>query len=185
MSTTDDFTAPTMPETVSSSQAAARLLELAVTNADELMAETQAEAAALVATAHADADQLTAAAQAAADQLAATSQAEADQVTATARTEAEDVVADARAEARRVREELDRFAAEQTAELEQHRQAELTDVAEQKATLEAAVRHLEQVERAYQERMRSFLAEQMQQLDALERSDETPTLESVPDHDVA
>lgn len=181
MSTIDDFTTPTMSDAATPSQAAARLLEIAVTNADELMAETQAEAAALVATAHADADQLTAAAQAAADQLAATSQADADQVTASARTEAEQVVSDAHAEAQRVRQELARFTTEQTAELEQHRESELSDVTARKASLESAVRQLEQVERAYEQRMRTFLAEQMEQLDALGRFEET-SLGSVPDH---
>lgn len=162
MHTTEDFTPTTMPDTVSGSQAAARLLELAANSADELMTETKADAAALVATAHADADQ----------------------VTASARTEARQAMADAHNEARREREEVEQFRAQQTTQLEQHRDVELSDVAEQKAGLEAAVLHLEQVERAYLKRMRSFLAEQMDQLDGLGRSEQTP-LESVSSDNVA
>lgn len=151
MYTKEDFTRPTMPDTVGGSQAAARLLEIAVNNADELMAETKAEAAALVATAHAEADQLT----------------------ASAYTEARQITADARTEAQLVREEVEQFKARQTTELERHQHAELSDVASQKAALVAAVHHLEHFERGYRERMRSLLADQTDQLDALGRFEQT------------
>jgi FtsZ-binding cell division protein ZapB len=162
MYTTDNFTPPTTLDSFSGSDAAARLLELAVNNADQLMAETKAEAAALVATAHAEADQLT----------------------ASARVGAEQVTLDAHSEARRVREDVEQFRAGQAAELLAERDAQLTHIAEEKAALEAAVRHLQELEHAYQERMRSFLASQLDQLDALGRNEDTQ-LESVPTEDAA
>lgn len=178
MYTTDDMTSPTMPTAVNGSQAAARLLEIAANNAEQLIAEYQAEAATLVATAQAEADHVTAAAQAAADQLTAASQTEADEVTASARTKAEQITSAAREEAYRVRQELGRFRAQQATELEQHRESELSDVAEKKAALEAAVSHLQEVEAVYQERMRAFLTQQLVQLDHLGQSEDI-TVESM------
>jgi len=63
-------------------QAAARLLELAANNADELLGEAKEEAASIVAAARADADQLTASARTEADNILATAQTEAEQVNA-------------------------------------------------------------------------------------------------------
>jgi cell division septum initiation protein DivIVA len=76
---TDDTT--TTPYVSANSQAAARLLELAANNADQLLAEATAEATALLAAANADADQVTSSAVAEADQLLAAARDEAQQVT--------------------------------------------------------------------------------------------------------
>jgi cell division septum initiation protein DivIVA len=89
-----------------SSRAAARLLEVAARNADELLGEATAEAASLVATARAEADQLAAASRAQAEGLTTSARAEADQLLAAARTEAE-----------RVQSELEEKRAAQTAEI--------------------------------------------------------------------
>jgi cell division septum initiation protein DivIVA len=165
------------PTTVDSSTAAARLLELAANNADQLVAEATAEAASLVATAQSDADQLAAASQAEADQVTAAARAEADQATAAAKTEAEQVTTEAlaeaervtteaNAEATRVRDEADAHRTQQVAELEEHRATVLGEVTEQRTTLEAEVAHLREIERGYQERMRSYLTQQLDLLDA-------------------
>ena len=161
MFTTDD---PTQTPFVSAgSQAAARLLEIAANNADQLMAESRAEAASMVATAHADADQLTAA-----------SQAEADQLTSSARAEADQLLAAARTEAQRVSDEVEQHRTQQTQELEQHRRDALADVSAAKATLEAQVNHLQQLEREHVERMRTYLTGQLDQLERVARTDEAP-----------
>ena len=61
-------------------QAAARLLELAANNADQLLDEARAEAASIVATAQAEADQLKESARTEADRILAAAHAEAEQV---------------------------------------------------------------------------------------------------------
>lgn len=140
------------------SRAAARLLEIAATNADQLVGEARAEAVSMVATAHADADQLTAAAHA-----------EATQQTTHARTEADRVLAEARQEAERVTADLEHSRNEQSAQLERQRTTVLSELAERETALTAEISRLGQVEQDYRDRMRTFLTGQLAQID------QTPT----------
>jgi cell division septum initiation protein DivIVA len=135
--------------------AAARLLEVATRNADELLEGARAEAASLVAAARTDADR-----------LAEASHAEAEQVTASARAEADRLAAAAHADAARVNTELEQAQAEQNAELDRHRATVLADLAERHAALEAEVRWLEQLEQEYRNRMRSHLTEQLARIES-------------------
>jgi len=125
--------------------AAARLLEIATRNADELLGEARAEAASIVATARTDADRLT-----------ESSQAQAEQLTASASVEADRVLAAAHAEAERVHAELDQTRAEQNAELDGHRTTVLADLAERQAALEAELARLQQLEQEHRNRMRKL-----------------------------
>jgi len=134
--------------------AVARMFEIATRNADELLGEARAEAASIVAKAQSDADQLTASSQAQADQLRASASAEADRVLAAAHAEAE-----------RVHAELEQTRAEQNAELERHRTTVLGDLAEQQGALEAEVARLEQLEQDHRDRMRSYLTQQLAQIE--------------------
>ena len=147
---------PTTPGTglVEGSRAAARLLEIATRNADELVGEAKAEAASLVATARADADRLTAA-----------SQAEADRLTTSARAEADQILAAAREEAERVHADLEQRRVQETADLDRHRTTVMTEVTERKAALEAEVSRLQQLEQDHRDRMRSYLNQQLEQLE--------------------
>ena len=140
--------------TADRSRAAARLLEIAATNADQLVGEARAEAASMVATAHADADQLTAAAHD-----------EATQQTTYARTEADRVLAEARQAAERVTAELEGSRNEQTAELERQRTTALSEMVERQTALEGEISRLQQVEQDCRERMRTFLTSQLAQID--------------------
>ena len=111
----------------------------------------------MVATAHADADQLTAA-----------SQAEADQLTSSARAEADQLLAAARTEAQRVADEVEQHRTSRPRSSSAPADA-LADVAEAKATLEAQVDHLQQLEREHVERMRTYLTGQLDQLERVAR----------------
>ena len=146
--------APSTSGTIDGSGAAARLLEIAVVNADELLTEAKSEAAATVASAHAEAEQITGGIIAEADQVAAAARAEAEQVTTAAHTEAETV-----------RARLEEHRVQQTAELNRHRTTVMSELAERKAGLEAEVNRLQQQERDHRDRMRSYFAEQLEQLD--------------------
>ena len=120
-----------------------------------LLAQARAEAASIVATAQADADQLTAAAQA-----------EADQVPASARAEADQVLAAAHAESARVHAELEqsRTGADRRARpAPQHgplRGGRAPDRSRPRSA------RLEQLERDHRDRMRTYLTQQLAQLDA-------------------
>lgn len=140
--------------TADGSRAAARLLEIAASNADHLVGEARAAAASMVATAHADADQLTAAAHHEATQQTTHAQAEADRVLAQARQEAE-----------RVTTELEHRRNEQTTELERQRTTALSEMAERQTALEGEIARLQQVEQDSRDRMRSFLTNQLAQID--------------------
>ena len=146
--------APATSGTIDGSAAAARLLEIAVVNADQLLTEARSEAAATLASAHAEAEQITAGIIAEADQVAAAARAEGEQVTTAAHTEAE-----------MVRARLEEHRIEQTAELNRHRTAVLSELAERKATLEVDVDRLQQQERGHRDHMRRYFAEQLEQLD--------------------
>ena len=63
--------------------------------------------------------------------------------------------------------ELEKARREQTDELDRHRATVLSEVAERRAVLEAEVARLEQLERDHRDRMRTYHAEQLAQLDAL------------------
>jgi cell division septum initiation protein DivIVA len=135
--------------------AAARLLEIATRNADELIGEARAEAASIVAMAQTDADRLT-----------ESSQAQAEQLTASARAEVDRVLAAAHADAARVHAELEQTRAEQNAELDRHRTTVLADLAKRQAALEAEVARLQQLEQEYRNRMRSYLTQQLAQIES-------------------
>ena len=142
MPDTDDTTTPFVS---ANSSAAARLLEMAANNADQLVAEAKAEASALVSAAHADADrQMTA------------SQAEADQLLAAARDEA-----------KRVTDEVELHRAEQTEELGRLRATALADLADEKAHLATSVERLRELERDLVGRMRTYLTEELEHLEQL------------------
>lgn len=149
--------APSTSAPVGSSAAAARLLEIAAVNADELLTEAKSDAAATLASAQAEAEQVTASSIAEADQVRAAAQAEAERVTTAAHTEAESV-----------RARLEEHRIEQTAELNRHRSTVLSELAERKAELEAEVDRLQQHERDHRNRMRRYFAEQLEQLGTAE-----------------
>jgi DivIVA domain-containing protein len=125
---------PTTPDTgvVEGSRAAARLLEIATRNADELVGEAKAEAA---------------------------------QLTTSARAEADQILAAAREEAERVHAELEQRRVQETADLERQRTTVLSEVTERKAALEAEVSRLQQLEQDHRDRMRSYLNQQLEQLE--------------------
>lgn len=102
-------------------RAAARLLEIATRNADELLAEARTEAASIVSMAQTDAD--------------------------------------------RVRAELDQTRAEHDTELDRHRTTVLGDLSERQAALEAEIARLRQLEEDHRNRMRTYLAEQLAQIE--------------------
>ena len=131
--------ADSAPETtqLSNTGAVARLLELAARNADELLAESKAAAA----------------------------QAEADQVTASARAEADQLLAEARTESERVHAELEKSRTDQIAELNRHRTTVLSEVKARQTALESEVRRLEQLDADHRDRMRSYLTQQLEQLE--------------------
>ncbi|WP_148046758.1 hypothetical protein [Nocardioides pocheonensis] len=137
--------------------AAARLLEIAARNADELLGEARAEATAIVA-----------AAQSNGDQLAESSRAQAERAIEMANAEADQLRAQAHAEAERVRTELEQTRAQQHAELEQNRtlaQAQVQELAEQRAVLESELARLRDIEKQVRDRVRRFLADQLAQID--------------------
>lgn len=114
--------------TADTSRAAARLLEIAANNADQILGEAKSEAAAIAMTARADADQLSAAsqteatrittsAQADSDQLLAAAHAEADQLLAAAQARSEQLLIAARAEADQAYAELRRTRSDKTSEI--------------------------------------------------------------------
>ena len=145
---------PSTSGTIDGSAAVARLLEIAVVNADQLLTEARSEAAATLTSAHAEAEQITSGIIAEADQLAAVARAEAEEVTTAAHTEAE-----------MVRARLEEHRIEQTAELNRHRTTVMSELAERKAALEAEVNRLQQQERDHRDHMRRYFAEQLEQLD--------------------
>ncbi len=61
--------------------------------------------------------------------------------------------------------ELAQARAEQSAELDRQRATVLGDLAEQKAALEAEVARLEQLEQDLRDRMRSYLTQQLAQIE--------------------
>lgn len=136
------------------SRAAARLLEIAASNADQLVGGARAEAASMVATAHADADQLTAAAHD-----------EAARHTAEARAESDRLLAEAHQEAERLDAEVERGRREMAAELERQRTTVLSEMAERRAALEGEVTRLQQLEQDCRNRMRAFLTSHLAQID--------------------
>jgi cell division septum initiation protein DivIVA len=93
---------PQSPPQASSTDGAARLLELAAHNADELLAEAKAEA----------------------EQLTSTARAEAERLTSTARAEAERMVGEARTEAERIRAETEKSQGQATQAIAGLRQTE-------------------------------------------------------------
>jgi len=118
--TTDEYGASAGDRT----SAAARLLEVATNNADELLAEARVEATAIVAAAH--------------------------------------------AEAERVRAELEKAQAERNAEFDRQRTtvlADLADLAERQAALEAEVARLQELEHANRDQMRNYLTQQLAQIE--------------------
>ncbi len=125
---------PTTPGAgvVEGSRAAARLLEIATRNADELVGEAKAEA---------------------------------DRLTTSARAEADQILAAAREEAERVHAELEQRRAQETADLDRHRTTVMSEVTERKAALEAEVGRLQQLEQDHRDRMRSYLNQQLEQLE--------------------
>jgi len=112
---------------------AARLLEVAARNADQLMGEAQAEA-----------DRVTAAAKAEAEQVTSAAKADAERVTSAAQAEADRLVGEARMEAERIRAETEKSrndATQQIAGLRQtereHRERMQTHLQEMLAKVEA------------------------------------------------
>ena len=101
---------------------AARLLEIATRNADELLGEARAEAASITAAAHVDAE--------------------------------------------RVHAELEKTRTEQSDELDRHRATVLAQLVERQAALGAEVARLEQLVQDSRGRMRSFLTEQLAQIES-------------------
>jgi cell division septum initiation protein DivIVA len=148
MSETDNTT--TTPFVSANSQAAARLLEMAANNADEIVAEAKVEAAELRAAAQKDADQVT-----------STATAEADQVLSTARTEAQ-----------RLTDEAGQLGARQTEELARARGAALADLENEKTQLGTQVDRLRELQRDHVARMRSYLTEELTHLDQLAQDTE-------------
>lgn len=128
-------TDPTEPALVQESpmSAAARMLELAASTADQLVADSQLEAESLVTTAQAKADAILEASRKEADQVAA---------------------------------ELTRNKEEQIATLDRERATALTGLAEEKASLEAQIATLGQLQSDHRDQMRQHLTEQLSLLDA-------------------
>ena len=105
-----------------------------------------------------DAEELVGEARAEAASILATAQADADQLTAATRADATQVTSSARAEA-------DQLLAETHAAAERM----LSEVGERQAALEAEVARLKELEREHRDLMRSYLTEQLAQLDATAR----------------
>jgi cell division septum initiation protein DivIVA len=94
---------------------------------------------------------------------------DADQVTSSAVAEADQLLAAARDEAQQVADQAQQARTEQAADLERTRVAALADLADEKAHLAAAVDRLREVERDHVSRMRTYLTEELQHLDELDR----------------
>jgi cell division septum initiation protein DivIVA len=100
-----------------------------------------------------------------ADQLVADAHAEADSLVTSARAETDALRAASREEAERVAAELARLREEQSGDLARKRTTALSELADQKAGLEAKVEALRERESDYRNTLRRQLTEQLAQLD--------------------
>jgi len=64
-----------------------------------------------------------------------------------------------------VHSELEQTRAQQTAELDRHRTTVLSELAERQAALEAELARLQQLEQDHRNRMRSYLTQQLAQIE--------------------
>ena len=130
--------------TAEASAAATRLLELATSNADQVVAEAHEEAQQIVGTARTEAEK-----------LRADATKESEELRASSRTEADRVAEEARGRAQRLDEET-----------EGRRRSALDDIEREKSRLDGEVENLRAFEREYRSRLRSYFTQQLEALDA-------------------
>ncbi len=130
--------------TAEASAAATRLLELATSNADQVVAEAHEEAQQIVGTARTEAEK-----------LRGDATKESEELRASSRSEADRVAEEARGRAQRLDEET-----------EGRRRSALDDIEREKSRLDGEVENLRAFEREYRSRLRSYFTQQLEALDA-------------------
>lgn len=101
-----------------------------------------------------------------ADELVANARTEAESLVSTAQAAAQQIGEASRNEAATMADELSRTRAEQLGEIESERTKALAALEEEKASLEARIATLNEMESEQRDRLRGLLTEQLAQLDA-------------------
>jgi DivIVA domain-containing protein len=159
---------------------AARLLGLAQETADKLTAEAKQEADTTLSAARTESERLLAEANSESERLRTEAQEAADKLRTDAQTESDALVNDAVTKADSTQRESEARALALTAEAQQKYDTTMGDLAGQRTELEKKIEGLRVYEREYRSRLRSWISDQLSQLDTDAGAGEAPTSDAEP-----